>query len=144
MPRRWGVSCSACSGGKTTRSVGSVSGLLELDGVRNRPVRVAAGADWTLLLTSGPFGDKLPVGFRGCHASVGSLESAVREAGECDLRVVAALPNRLAAQVLRDEGAGVRLFAPSTRNMKDGEVPGRKVRRVGRHPLLQPPGVGKP
>ncbi len=101
----------------------AVVALLEESGVRHRPIRVAEPADWTLLVTSGPFGDKLPVGFRGCHAAVDSLEGPVREAGGCDLRVVASLPNRLAAEALREPGADVRFFAPASRNMTDREVP---------------------
>lgn len=90
-------------------------------GVRHRPLRIAAHpADWTLLVTSGPFGDKLPVGFRGCHAAIESLEGL---ADPCDLRVVASLPNRLASQALRAAGARVRLFAPSMRNMTDRASP---------------------
>ncbi|MCA1686254.1 MAG: PfkB family carbohydrate kinase [Planctomycetia bacterium] len=105
----------------------AVATLLGQSGVRHRPIRVESRpADWTLLVTSGPFGDKLPVGFRGCHAAIESLEGAVREAGGCDLRVVASLPNRLAAQVLRDPSARVRVFAPSSRNMTDREVPVRR------------------
>ena len=75
-------------------------------------------ADWTLLITSGEFGDKLPIGFRGCHAALepDSLDS--RAARPCDLRVVASLPNRLAARVLGAPGAGMRFFAPAMRNMR--------------------------
>ena len=37
-------------------------------------------ADWTLLVTSGEHGDKLPIGFRGCHAALepGSLEPCLQ------------------------------------------------------------------
>jgi ribokinase len=43
-------------------------------------------------------------------------------AGEpCDLRVVAALPNPLAARLLMTPGAGIRFFAPAMRNMVDRE-----------------------
>ena len=44
-------------------------------------------ADWTLLLTSGDFGDKLPIGFRGCHAALdpeviaSRVASVVRRSG---------------------------------------------------------------
>ena len=38
-------------------------------GIEHQPIRVLdRQADWTLLITSGEFGDKLPIGFRGCHA----------------------------------------------------------------------------
>src|SRR5262245_2203907 len=42
-------------------------------GFDHRPIRVdGRSADWTLLLTTGEYGDKLAVGFRGCHASLES------------------------------------------------------------------------
>ncbi|HEV3120590.1 MAG TPA: PfkB family carbohydrate kinase [Isosphaeraceae bacterium] len=86
------------------------------------PVRVPGHpADWTLLVTSGTFGDKLPVGFRGCHAAIEALSPWLEE--PCDLRVVAALPNRLAAEALRSPGARIRFFAPAMRNMGDSDPP---------------------
>ncbi len=100
----------------------AVSALLERAGVVHRPIRVAGqAADWTLLITSGPHGDKLPVGFRGCHAALGELPP--ESLGACDLRVVASLPNRLAAQALQAPGAGIRMFAPAMRNMLDRDTP---------------------
>ena len=90
---------------------------LAREGITHRPIRVPdRSADWTLLVTSGPHGDKLPVGFRGCHAAVDSLPTDGREA---DLRVVASFPNRLAEQALRFPGAAVRVFAPAVRSMTD-------------------------
>ena len=58
-----------------------------------------------LLVTSGEFGDKLPIGFRGCHAA---LEPVARRAASapCDLRVVASLPNRLAGRGAARAGRG--------------------------------------
>ena len=95
---------------------------LGAEGIPHHPVRVdGQAADWTLLVTSGPHGDKLGVGFRGCHAAAGTL--CGRAGTECDLRVVAALPNRLAAEALRTDGARVRLFAPAMRNMTDRDEP---------------------
>jgi ribokinase len=124
-----GAGFAAALGGELTSALGSdtdpmsqsVSTLLERAGVVHRPLRVLdRPADWTLLLTSGPFGDKLPIGFRGCHASIGSIAEAARH---CDLRVVASFPNRLAAEALRAPGANVRLFAPAMRNMTDRDEP---------------------
>ena len=47
----------------------AVSRKLDEYSVDHHPIRVPdAPADWTLLVTSGPYGDKLPIGFRGCHA----------------------------------------------------------------------------
>ncbi|GAC1466067.1 MAG: hypothetical protein NVSMB9_06260 [Isosphaeraceae bacterium] len=102
----------------------AVSTRLARAGVRHRPIRVSGReTDWTLLVTSGPFGDKLPIGFRGCHAAIQSVSEQAEEAGPCDLRVVASFPNRLAAQALRAPGARVRLFAPAMRNMTDHAFP---------------------
>jgi len=87
-------------------------------GIERHPIRVSdRQADWTLLITSGEFGDKLPIGFRGCHAALVPESLDVLASQPCDLRVVAALPNPVAARVLRAPGAGVRFFAPTMRNM---------------------------
>jgi ribokinase len=95
---------------------------LAAQGIRHEPIVVPdRQADWTLLVTSGPFGDKLPIGFRGCHAAIESLEGRADRA--CDLRVVASLPNRLAAEALWARGARVRMFAPAMRNMVDRTAP---------------------
>ena len=61
----------------------------------HHPIRVDHPADWTLLVTSGEHGDKLPIGFRGCHAALPGLgEWSGRPAA---LRIItASLPNRLA------------------------------------------------
>ena len=93
-------------------------------GLEHHPIRVPAHpADWTLLITSGAFGDKLPVGFRGAHASLDPEALAPLAVEPCDLRVVAALPNPLAARLLRAPGAVARLFAPALRNMLDRDCP---------------------
>jgi sugar/nucleoside kinase (ribokinase family) len=101
---------------------GRVAARLEREGIAHRPIRVEGhAADWTLLLTSAAFGDKLAVGFRGCHAALASFSPWVDEPS--DLRVVASVPNRLAAEALRGAKAGVRLFAPAIRNMLDRDPP---------------------
>ncbi len=102
----------------------AIAGWLAGFGVVHHPIRVPDHpADWTLLITSGEFGDKLPIGFRGCHAAVGADSFDALAAQPCQLRVVASLPNALAARVLRAPGAQVRLFAPAMRNMLDGDCP---------------------
>ncbi|MFI5459690.1 MAG: PfkB family carbohydrate kinase [Isosphaerales bacterium] len=114
-----GTLCSAL-GAESDPTSQVISQRLARIGVAHHPIRLSdRRADWTLLITSGGFGDKLPVGFRGCHAALEpeSLDVVARE--PCDLRVVASLPNRVAARVLRVPGAGVRLFAPAMRNMLD-------------------------
>jgi ribokinase len=123
-----GAGFAAALGGQLISALGAendptsraVADLLRQAGVRHRPIRVAdRPADWTLLVTSAEYGDKLPVGFRGCHEAVGSLPTG----GPCDLRVVASLPNRLAAEALEAPGARVRSFAPAWRNVTEGGYP---------------------
>jgi ribokinase len=80
-------------------------------------------ADWTLLITSGGFGDKLPIGFRGCHLAVDPASFVAHAGTSCELRVVASLPNEIAARLLGAPGAGMRLFAPAMRNVQDQEFP---------------------
>jgi ribokinase len=95
---------------------------LEEHGIAHTPVRVAGQpADWTLLVTSGSAGDKLPIGFRGCHERLDAAVLVEAAGKASDLRVVASLPNRLAAPILSAPGARVRLFAPAMRNVLDRE-----------------------
>jgi ribokinase len=102
----------------------SISERLARHGVVHRSIRVdSRTADWTLLVTSGEFGDKLPVGFRGCHDALAPDEWLRRGVDPCDLRVVAGLPNRLAEPLLAAEGAVTRFFAPAMRNMIDRDHP---------------------
>ncbi len=109
-------------GGETDPMSQAIVHKLEEIGIAHHPIRIEdQAADWTLLITSGRFGDKLPVGFRGCHARLTSLSPWKDK--PCDLRVVAALPNALAADILRGSGASVRFFAPAMRNMVDDTHP---------------------
>jgi sugar/nucleoside kinase (ribokinase family) len=102
----------------------AISKRLDEHAIPNNAIRIAEHpADWTLLISSGEFGDKLPIGFRGCHAAIEPAALAALAEGACDLRVVASLPNELAARVLKVPGAGVRLFAPAMRNMLDRDYP---------------------
>lgn len=127
-----GAGYAAALGGLLHSALGSgsdstsraISGLLARYGINHRPARVAdRPADWTLLVTSGEFGDKLPVGFRGCHAAI-DLDTLIPDAARpCDLQVVAGLPNGLAAPLLAASGARTRFLAPAMRNMTDREVP---------------------
>src|SRR5206468_2000363 len=89
--------------------------------------------DWTLLVTSAEFGDKLPIGFRGCHAALATLPAGTEAA--CDLPAVAALPNHVAAQLPPADGAGVRVFAPAMRKMRHlaSPLPGVAEEPLVRH-----------
>ena len=98
--------------------------VLELLGRYNvaaRPIRVNRhAADWTLLVTSGAHGDKLPVGFRGCHANLKMEDVNIPK--YCDLAVVAGVSNALAERWFRRVEASTRFFAPGLRNMVDRSV----------------------
>ena len=98
----------------------SVAKLLAKHAIPHHPIRVDHPADWTLLVTSGEHGDKLPIGFRGCHAALPGLgEWSTRFA---PLRLVASLPNRLGSEALRGP-ATILAFAPALRNMLDRDPP---------------------
>ena len=102
----------------------TVSQRLSAVGIAHSAIRVPDHpADWTLLITSGEFGDKLPIGFRGCHQAVDRGRFLALAGTSCGLRVVASLPNELAARVLAAPGARVRLFAPAMRNVLDRAFP---------------------
>jgi ribokinase len=73
--------------------------------------------EWTLLITSGEFGDKLPIGFR----DPGNNDARIDRVEPCDLLVAASMTNRRAAAVLSGVEAHVRLFAPAMRNATDTE-----------------------
>ncbi|WP_422926212.1 PfkB family carbohydrate kinase [Singulisphaera sp. PoT] len=121
-----GAGYAAAFGGELISALGSDNDSMSRSiaaevaslGIVHHPSRLdEQPADWTLLVTSGRFGDKLPIGFRGCHARWSLPERWLNE--PCDLRVVAALPNTLASQTLRAKGAAIRFFAPTMRNMTD-------------------------
>ncbi len=102
----------------------TVTALLDRHGVEHQCLRaVGQSADWTLLVSSGEHGDKLAVGFRGCHSALGpdALKPTLVE--PCGCRIVAGLPNYLAAKALKAPGARLRVFAPAMRNMSDRGVP---------------------
>lgn len=125
-----GAGFAAAFGGELISALGGefdgtsqvISSLLKNFGVDHHPIRFPEhSADWTLLITSGPYGDKLPIGFRGCHAAITSLAPWLEQ--PCSLRVVAGLPNRIASEALRAQGADVRFFAPAMRNILDQACP---------------------
>ena len=97
-----------------------VSVLLSANGIPHDPIRVAdRPSDWSLIVSSGEFGDKLAVGFRGCHAAVDRIAVNTEP---CDLLVVASLPNRLIAQALVHP-TRIRMLGPAMRNARDGSPP---------------------
>lgn len=125
-----GAGFASALGGTLVSALGSeadptsrlIVSMLERQGITREGPRVdGQPADWTLLITSAEHGDKLAVGFRGCHAALGAGAFAPYLTEPCDCRIVAGLPNRLAAEVLRAPGARLRVFAPGIRNMVDRE-----------------------
>jgi sugar/nucleoside kinase (ribokinase family) len=102
----------------------AITGLLARYAIDHRATRLADHrADWTLLISSGEFGDKLAIGFRGCHAAL-DPDPLARSAGiPCELRVVAGLPNRVTGPLLAAPGARTRFLAPAMRNMTDRDHP---------------------
>lgn len=102
---------------------GRIAAMLAAEGVAHRPIRVPdRPADWTLLVTSGPHGDKLAIGFRGCHAALRNLSGAP-EPPPAELVVIAGLPNRLVAEALDRHPDAIRFVAPAMRNMLDRDPP---------------------
>jgi sugar/nucleoside kinase (ribokinase family) len=125
-----GAGYAAALGGRLYSALGAeadptsrvIDEFLARYGVAHHALRVPdRQADWTLLVTSGEYGDKLPIGFRGCHDALDPLTLARLAGNPCDLRVVAGLPNRLAHPVLSASSARTRFFAPAMRNMTDRE-----------------------
>lgn len=99
-----------------------IAGMLRSQGIVHHPTRVeGVGADWTFLISSGPHGDKLPIGFRGCHSRLDSYPGPTGE--RWDLLVVASLTNPLASSAMPAVEAAVRVFAPTLRNMTDTSLP---------------------
>ncbi|RUL85067.1 PfkB family carbohydrate kinase [Tautonia sociabilis] len=98
-----------------------IAELLRAQGIPCRCLdRPRERTDWTLLLTSGPHGDKLPVGFRSGLPRPGE---ALPEAEPVDLLVAASLTNRHAASAFDGVRSRVRMFAPTLRNMTDPACP---------------------
>jgi ribokinase len=86
-----------------------VRSLLSDYGIDARPVYLAGRkADWTLLVTSGGSGDKLPIGFRGCHSGLSGVPAAEDLGLRADLVVAAGLSNGVVEARLRGARGAVR------------------------------------
>ena len=112
------ISALGAEGDPTSRAIVA---RLDRAGIAHEPTRLATqSADWTLLISSGAHGDKLPIGFRGCHAAWTDLARWADRPSQ--VRVAAALPNPLVRAAL---GGPARLRAcfPNSRNMLDGAEP---------------------
>lgn len=75
-------------------------------------------SDWTLMVSSGRHGDKLPIGFRGV---LNDAPGFARSGDRVDLLVVASLSNRLMESALESRAARVKVLAPAIRNVRDSE-----------------------
>lgn len=126
-----GAGYASALGGALISALGSlddptsrtVEGLLNRERITHRLIRVPEQpADWTLLVTSGEHGDKLAIGFRGCHEAIRTLPEPEGPT-PADLVVVAGLPNRLVAQALGCHHDAIRFLAPAMRNMIDRDPP---------------------
>ena len=89
-------------GTETDSNSRAIGELLARNGIEHHPLRVPdRPADWTLLVTSGEYGDKLPIGFRGCHDALDPVTLARLAARTRAIYASSpALPNRLADPVL--------------------------------------------
>jgi ribokinase len=129
-----GAGFAAALGGTLTSALGpdddpttrAVAALLAAHRIAHEPWRVLdRRADWTLLVTSGPHGDKLAVGFRGAHAALRLADVAATPFDpESGLLVVAGLPTALSLAILDRAGPDtLRLLAPSIRTIRDDSPP---------------------
>ncbi len=100
-----------------------VRNAIALHGIDHRPVTCGAiaRADTTFIVTSGGYGDKLPIGLRGCHASLRPEDVHVQE--PAGIVVAASLRNALMHAVLAEHDRALRILAPSARNCRDREEP---------------------
>ena len=121
-----GAGLARALGGRLVCALGSerdpvsrrVLELLTTHHIEADPIRVEdRTADWSLVISSGRHGDKLAVGFRGCHTAVETWGE--RANVEADVVVAASLTNGLASEALNVANAGLRVFAPARRNVLD-------------------------
>ena len=122
----------------------AVLGLLAQYGIECEPTRIAdRPADWTLLISSGEHGDKLAVGFRGCHAAWRDPDPENGPGLPGPRRRGAAEPRRRPAARAGRAGRGPRLLPQRPEHARPRRPAGR-VRRPHRLPELQPRRVGRP
>lgn len=96
---------------------------IEREKIDHRLITIAAipQADTTFIVTSGTHGDKLPVGLRGCHASLEPVD--VLGYDHAPIVVAASLANALMHAVLSERQDSLRILAPSARNCRDRSYP---------------------
>lgn len=116
------VSCIGASDDETSLKIQS---LVKSHRIQHTPVKVdSVAADWTLLITSGEHGDKLPLGLRGCHDSVTAEEliASVPNHNQ-DLLIIASLKNSLMDTLAGLLKAPIKVLAPAVRNCRETMVP---------------------
>ncbi len=125
-----GAGYAQALGGRLTSAIGppddpttrAIAALLAQHDIPHRPwVRSDHRADWTLLVTSGPHGDKLAIGFRGCHAALEATSSlAFGDEPAPDILLVAGLSTAHSAAILgQARPETLRVLAPAIRTMRD-------------------------
>ena len=99
-------------GAETDPTSQAVWSYLNQAGIDCQPIRVERqAADWTLLISSGTFGDKLPIGFRGCHAAIDLSRLEGLETPGCEVMVVASLPNAISEALREARGKKIKAAA---------------------------------
>lgn len=84
----------------------------------HKPVIIPdVSTDCTLIVSSGPHGDKLPVGLRGCHARLHANQMHLK--GDWDVVVAASMHNELISELLAQHKNCLRVLAPATRNCRE-------------------------
>lgn len=95
---------------------------LQMNRVRHCPILIHGQAtDWTLIVSSGRHGDKLPVGLRGCHAALRAADMI--QTGPWGVVLGASLHNALLAELLAHHADSLRVLAPAMRNCRDQLMP---------------------
>lgn len=126
-----GAGYAACLGGRLVSALAGgedplsarVRKEIARHGIDHAPVVLADRdqADTTIIVTSGPNGDKLPIGLRGCHAQL-----TVDQASQTDAHgivIAASLDNALMHALFESHPSALRVLAPSARNCRDRNFP---------------------
>jgi len=93
-----------------------IASLIQRNSITHQPLFIPrAQTDWTLLVSSGRYGDKLPIGLRGCHDQFTSV-SAIPHGPDEDLVVIASLKNEFMLELLKLHHGAIRMLSPALRN----------------------------
>ncbi|MFM7315567.1 MAG: carbohydrate kinase family protein, partial [bacterium] len=90
--------------------------LIQANSISHQTILISnTETDWTLLVSSGRHGDKLPIGLRGCHDRL-KTTSAIPPGPYADVVVVASLRNELMLKLLKQHSGAIRMLSPALRN----------------------------